>query len=237
MSTSPTTVKATKIEVAHALEASIPAPSSRSTKATPGTIVTSPSAASSSTSSPHIILGAGTISRLPGELDRLGLSAPLIVSSPSRIALSLRIQGLIPDTDSRILDSAIANVPAHVVEDAVSRICGRDCVVSIGGGSAVSLAKAISIRKMIPHICIPTTYSGSEMTPSLGHTKHRGDKTFASGDPKTLPTVIIYDEDLTASPSTRISAVSGSNLPLESHSRRSSTNDDSQWSYIHLPGV
>lgn len=79
------------------------------------------------------------------------------------MATARHIQTLIPNLDSLILDSAVVNVKAQLVDDAVERVTDRDCVISVGGASAVGLARAVSIRKSIPHICIPTTYSGSEV--------------------------------------------------------------------------
>jgi hypothetical protein len=70
-----------------------------------------------------------------------------------------------------------------------------DCVISIGGGSGIRLREAISIRSGAPHICIPTTYSGSEMTPILGEMQN-SHKTTRS-DPKILPSVVINDIDFT----------------------------------------
>ncbi|PHH71289.1 hypothetical protein CDD83_5228 [Cordyceps sp. RAO-2017] len=192
--------------------------------------------------------------------------APLIVSSPSRIALARRIQALIPNLDSRILDSAVVNVPARVVDDALDRISGRDVVISVGGASAVGLAKAIGCRKGIPHICIPTTYSGSEMMPLLldasparhsssssssnsGHSRrhpHASSRRKPTGntstvrDPKVLPSVIIYDEELTMSAPRRFSAPSDTAAMARSSEFRacpSKSDDTAQWSYIHLPGV
>ncbi|OAA82317.1 maleylacetate reductase [Akanthomyces lecanii RCEF 1005] len=122
-----------------------------------------PPSPSSAAPSSRIVYGPGTIVRLPTELGRLGLSSPLIVVSPSRMATARHIQNLIPNFDSQILDSAVVNVKAQIVDDAVERVTERDCVISVGGASAVGLARAVSIRKSIPHICIPTTYSGSEV--------------------------------------------------------------------------
>ncbi|RCI13483.1 hypothetical protein L249_5540 [Ophiocordyceps polyrhachis-furcata BCC 54312] len=116
---------------------------------------------------PRVVYGPGAVTRLAQELGRLHASSPLIVSSPSRIRLARRIQTLIPNLDSRILDSTVVSVPAAAVDDALDRITDRDAVVSVGGASAVGLASAIGLRKIIPHICIPTTYSGSEMMPPL----------------------------------------------------------------------
>ncbi|KAG6104978.1 hypothetical protein E4U31_001661 [Claviceps sp. LM219 group G6] len=228
---------------------------------------------------PRIVYGRGKILCLPTELARLCVSAPLIVSSPSRIPLARRIQAIIPNPNSRILDSAVVNVPAHVVDDAVSRIDDRDVVISVGGASAVGLAGAIGCRKNIPHICVPTTYSGSEMMPLLldacparhstttqstgqnishssshsgsrsekPHRRHRemgslsrssrkGSRTTSFRDPRVLPSVIIYDEDLTTSIPRRLSAPSNETAMARSAEIREQ-DGTSQWSYIQLPGV
>ncbi|KAK2608544.1 hypothetical protein QQS21_002890 [Conoideocrella luteorostrata] len=220
---------------------------------------------------PRIVYGSGTLTRLSTELGRLCVSSPLIVSSPSRISLARRIQSLIPNLNSRILDSAVVNVPARVVDDAVSRIDDRDVVISVGGASAVGLAKAIGCRKKIPHVCIPTMYSGSEMMPLLLNAcparhsstrrasssdknksdKHRrrhcegeppsrsgrqGPHTTTFRDPKVLPAVVIYDEDLTMSSPRRFSAPSDAVAMARSTELRN-YDETTEWSYIHLPGV
>ncbi|OAA73377.1 maleylacetate reductase [Cordyceps fumosorosea ARSEF 2679] len=125
----------------------------------------SPSSKPQTTSTPpsRIVYGPGAINHLPNELGRLRLTSPLMVVSPSRMATARHIQALIPNLNTHILDSAVVNVRAQLVDDAVERVKDRDCVISVGGSSAVGLARAVSIRKGIPHICIPTTYSGSEV--------------------------------------------------------------------------
>src|SRR5690606_2999537 len=54
---------------------------------------------------------------------------------------------------------------------AVAEEAGADCVVAIGGGSAIGVAKAVAVRTGIRQVAVPTTYSGSEMTPVLGETE------------------------------------------------------------------
>ncbi|KAI6781305.1 alcohol dehydrogenase [Emericellopsis cladophorae] len=194
---------------------------------------------SAATASPKVVFGAGAISRLPTELGSLRLNAPLVVSSPSRISLARKVQSLIPNLDSRILDAALVNVPQKVVDDAVARISGRDSVISVGGGSAVALAISISQKKGIPHICIPTTYSGSEM-PLAGDSRRRsfeGRRTRGSSSVGRVhsgrPTIIIYDEDLTNTGTTMTFTA-----PSEAHvDLRQQSEDDSNWSYLHLAGV
>ncbi|OAA36809.1 Alcohol dehydrogenase, iron-type [Metarhizium rileyi] len=244
-------------------------PSSRSSRSSSSKSAR-PEGSRSGPPSPRVVYGRGTIERLAAELARLGASSPLIVSSPSRVALARHIQSLIPNLNSRILDSAVVNVPARVIDDAVSRIDDRDVVISVGGASAVGLAKAIGCRKRIPHVCIPTTYSGSEMMPLLldAHparhknsrdvggsggnksSRHhcrdyeygscscrsRGSHTTSFRDPRVLPSVIIYDEDLAMSLPERISAPSGE-LPVADSTELLEEDETAQWSYIHLPGV
>lgn len=201
-----------------------------------------------SPASPRVVYGPGAVARLPAELGRLHVSAPLIVASPSRVPLARRIQALLPNLDARILDSA-----AVAVDGARDRFAaGRDVVVSVGGASAVGLARAVARRKGIPHVCVPTTYSGSEaMPPRRGAGRGHGraaSRSKASGnrgtarDPRILPAVVIYDEELTTSVPKRFSAPSDAAAmarSAESRACRSSKGDDdaAQWSYIHLPGV
>ena len=67
---------------------------------------------------------------------------------------------------------AVMHTPTAVTLEAMAYLqdVSTDCIVSIGGGSVIGLGKALSIRTGLPHLCIPTTYSGSEMTPILGET-------------------------------------------------------------------
>ncbi|RGP71629.1 maleylacetate reductase [Fusarium longipes] len=174
---------------------------------------------------PRVVVGPDTIHRLPSELARLHLSSPLIVSSPSRLNLARKIQAIIPNLDSRVLSSAVATLPSHV--------SSRDCVVSVGGGSAVTLARAVGLRNGIPHICIPTTYSGSELHPGAGRNKSTTEE-----EAKTLPAVIIYDDNLTMSSPTRFSAPSDDKV-MEDFARadQAPKSEDAGWSYLHIPGV
>lgn len=217
--------------------------------------------------SPKVVYGGSTVSRLPTELGRLHLVCPLIVSSPSCINLARRIQGLIPNLDSRLLNALVVNSPQHVTDDAVFRITGGDCVISVGSTLAVALASSITAHKDIPHICIPTTYSGSEhmtqaYTRRLERMESRGKRcTNSSKSPqkspesdkspssstdgnsrqrsmKPRPTVIIYDENLTATDTlTHISAPNDGELLAKSHDCSSKDNENAQWSYLHLHHV
>jgi diphthamide biosynthesis protein 2 len=112
---------------------------------------------------------------------------------------------------SGVVDKAVVHVPVALTEDSVSltKAYGADSIISVGGGSAVGLGKAICYRMELPHICIPTTYSGSEMTAILGELKDG--KKVAVTDPKILPSTVIYDVGLTLQLPRTLTAVSSLN--------------------------
>ncbi|MCJ1486062.1 hypothetical protein MMC06_006238 [Schaereria dolodes] len=82
--------------------------------------------------------------------------------------------------------------------DAVSKDSSIDTLISIGGGSPIDSAKAISYRlheksgKFLYHIAIPTTLSAAECTFNAGYTRDDGIKV-GCADPALAPHVIIYD--------------------------------------------
>ncbi|KAK4966014.1 hypothetical protein LTR28_003358, partial [Elasticomyces elasticus] len=73
-----------------------------------------------------------------------------------------------------------------------------DTIISVGGGSPIDSAKAISYRlneksgKFLFHIAIPTTLSAAECTLNAGYTNKDGMKTGVAS-PELAPHVIIYD--------------------------------------------
>jgi maleylacetate reductase len=89
------------------------------------------------------------------------------------------------------------HVPVEVVASARRLVCtaGVDLCVAVGGGSAIGLAKAIALDTHLPILCVPTTYSGSEMTPVWGVTEDGAKRT--GRDLAVLPRTVIYDPELT----------------------------------------
>jgi maleylacetate reductase len=107
-----------------------------------------------------------------------------------------------------------------------SRRDAIDLVVSFGGGSCADLGKAVCYfleqeagmpgsshldRPLVPHLSIPTTYSGAELTPFFGMTDPATRQKQGAGGPTSAPVVAIYDPLLTLSTPARVSAETGMN--------------------------
>jgi alcohol dehydrogenase class IV len=84
-----------------------------------------------------------------------------------------------------------------------------ELLISIGGGSVVGTAKAVAVQARIPILAVPTTYAGSEMTPTWGVTETGRKRTARSAD--ALPCSVVYDPALTVSLPVGVTAASGMN--------------------------
>ena len=115
------------------------------------------------------------------------------------------------DLGVHLSTDAVMHTPAEVTERVMEKLaaCNADCIVALGGGSTIGLAKALALRTDLPQIVLPTTYAGSEATPVLGETREGQKTTIRSM--KVLPEVIVYDVELTYGLPPAISLVSGIN--------------------------
>lgn len=166
----------------------------------------------------RVVFGKGTLEKLGDELSRLKLTAPVLLSTPEQISQAESLKAHISGNAAGFFSEATMHTPTNVTEKALTYVksVNADSIISIGGGSTIGLGKAISIRTGLPHICIPTTYAGSEMTPILGETADGVKKT--RSDPKILPGTVIYDVDLTMTLPAGMSATSGVNAIAHSGS-------------------
>ncbi len=106
-----------------------------------------------------------------------------------------------------------------------------DALIGMGGGSPIGMAKAVSNaleekrtgqparaafptdQPLVPVVAIPTTYAGSEMTPTYGITYSNDGSTrkITETDPKITPKLVIYDPLLTLNLSSAMTASTGIN--------------------------
>lgn len=158
----------------------------------------------------RVVFGAGRVHDVPVELTSIGVGRVLLVATRSaKPAADELADALGPAVVARIHE-----VVQHVPERDVSAALGLaaetspDGVVTIGGGSAIGLGKAVAVEAGLPLLAVPTTYSGSEATPVYGVT---GEHKRTTRDPRALPRVVVYDPGLTTSMPPHVTATSGLN--------------------------
>ena len=178
----------------------------------------------------QIVFGVGAIDGLPALVRLTGARKVLLVTTEGRLVSpdGQRVAASL----GRSLVSTFAGVQSHVpiplVRDAVlqARRDGIDLVVSFGGGSCADLGKAVCFfleqeagmpgsshldRPLVPHLSIPTTYSGAELTPFFGMTDPATGQKQGAGGPTSAPVLAVYDAALTLSTPARVSAETGMN--------------------------
>lgn len=151
---------------------------------------------------PELIYVRQGISRLAERLTALGARRILVLSSPTRRFVDPIVEALHvvePQAITAVFDGARVHVPAEVVDAATRALeeARADTLVSVGGGSAIGLGKAIRLTHQLRFAVVPTTYSGSEMTCMWGIT--RANEKTTGRDPRVRPDLVLYDATLTAS--------------------------------------
>ncbi len=150
------------------------------------------------TPAPRTVFGTGTLARVGDELRRMGGHRALVLSTPGQRGLAQRVAGVLGEAAVGIFDGAAPHTPVEATQAALARLgeLDADSVVSVGGGSTIGLGKALAARTGLPHLVVPTTYAGSEVTSLLGETAN-GEKVTRTG-PEILPRVVVYDVALTS---------------------------------------
>ncbi len=178
----------------------------------------------------QIVFGVGALDGLPAHVRAIGARRAMLVTTAGRRASAdgERLVGLLGRSLSSTFAEVESHVPVPLVQQAVlqARRDGVDLVVSFGGGSCADLAKAVCFfleqeagmpgsshldRPLVPHLSIPTTYSGAELTPFFGMTDPATRQKQGAGGPTSGPVVALYDPALTLSTPGRVSAETGMN--------------------------
>ncbi len=158
-----------------------------------------------------IIFGPGALSAVAEEIDAIGGSKALVLSTAFQEGDAEALAARLGERAAGVFARAAMHTPVEVTEAAMRAYTevGADCVVALGGGSTIGLGKAIALRTDCPQIVVATTYAGSEVTPILGQTEG-GRKTTLRSD-MVLPEVVIYDPELTLGLPVAMSVTSGLN--------------------------
>jgi len=144
----------------------------------------------------RVVFGVGRLADVAAETDRLGACRVMVVAdehAPNQATL----MALLGDRVALRWQEIAQHVPVELADRAVraAQTADVDAVVSLGGGSATGLAKAIALTAGTPIVAIPTTYAGSELTPVYGMTG--GNRKRTGTDERVRPKVVVYDPELT----------------------------------------
>lgn len=159
----------------------------------------------------RVVFGPGALASLADEIDRLGCKRALVLGTPDRAAVARDVAASLGPRACGVSATARVHVPTSVADAAIAtaRELRADCTIGFGGGSTIGLGKAIALELGLPQIAVPTTYSGSEMTPVWGMTT---DGTKRTGrDVRVMPRAVLYDPALTLELDARTTAASGLN--------------------------
>jgi 4-hydroxybutyrate dehydrogenase len=170
----------------------------------------------------------GALSLLPAELQRLGVTRPLIVTDPGVAACGIlaRVQAaLVPAFPSHeVYDRAPRHPDQPSVRDALELYRARGCdgLVAVGGGAAIDLAKGVALLAthpgtladyaahdggserirpgVAPLVAVPTTAgTGSEVGRGAGIAVEPGGEKLVLLSVNLVPPAAIYDPELTLS--------------------------------------
>jgi maleylacetate reductase len=178
----------------------------------------------------QIVFGVGAVGKLSELLRTIGARRVLLVTTEGRAASEegARVARAIGSHLASTFAGVQSHVPTPIVQEALlqARADATDAVVSFGGGSCADLGKAVCFfteqesgipstawvdRPALPHVSIPTTYSGAELTPFFGMTDPATHVKSGGGGPTCAPIAAVYDPELTLSTPVRVSAETGLN--------------------------
>ena len=182
------------------------------------------------------LYGAGAVAELPGQLLRLGIRRPLVVTDPGLLPTTAfqRLQSVL-GADSQGRDWFLyAGVHPNPVESDVTesadayRANGCDAVIAFGGGSPLDAGKAARLlvknpalklsefdyaadwSGLAPLICLPTTAgTGSEVGRSSVVTLAATNRKKVVFHPELLARLVILDAELTRDLPPKLTAATG----------------------------
>jgi len=182
----------------------------------------------------QIHFGAGSINSLPEIIAQTGGIKPLLVLDPGLVKAGLDTNIRTPLNNAGIdyiVYDRIDPEPGLRLADTgteLARTNNCDCVIGVGGGSAIDVAKAISIlltngghavdylglgkisKPGVPKIMVPTSAgTGAEVTfTAVFINEETGSKGGMNGDP-LYPDVALLDPELTLSLPPQVTATTG----------------------------
>jgi len=146
---------------------------------------------------PRVVYGERVaVTELVAELDQLAAERVLVIGSARELSARSAVLKPIGDRIVGEFSNVRRHVPHAIAQAATSRALDleADCLLSIGGGSAVGTAKAVALETGLPIVGVPTTYAGSDFTPIYGITDDSVKRTGRSN--QVLPRTVLLDPTL-----------------------------------------
>ncbi len=168
-----------------------------------------------------VIFGAGALSRVPQEIDRLSKERAFILTGKTlatKTDLVRKLETLLEDRWVGTYSGCQQHVPSHTVDEAVvrAREAQADLLISFGGGSPIDAAKIVALQLLgdqpqeaIPQIAISTTLSAGEFTPFVGITDEKTRVKSVRADPRIMPKIVVLDPEVTVATPTQLWITTG----------------------------
>lgn len=180
--------------------------------------------------------GAGAISAIADEVNARGFSKVFVVTDPDLVKFNVtsKVTDVLKNADIayEVFSDVKPNPTIENVQNGVAAFkqFAADCIVAVGGGSAMDTAKAIGIiitnpefedvrslegvaptkNKCVPIIAVPTTAgTAAEVTINYVITDVEKKRKFVCVDVHDIPVVAIVDPDMMASMPAALTAATG----------------------------
>lgn len=182
----------------------------------------------------NIIVGRGTLEKLPEMAKKLGGTHAMVISGPTlnRLGLVDKLISYLKEVGIKVdcFTETEANPSVKTVEKATKQFkaSGADFIVAFGGGSPMDVAKAVAVvakyggniteyegahkvpGAVIPMIAIPTTAgTGSEVTAFSVITDHSRNYKLTVFSYELIPAYAILDADLLMTAPASVAAACG----------------------------
>jgi len=170
-----------------------------------------------------VTFGSGKLVELREEISRCGFKRVALITSKDLVELKLAEKAVVATEQggakTLVFSRVASNPTTKLVAEGVKELglLDPDCLVGLGGGSAIDLAKGIGIclshrtqdikafqhkrnikRRSTPVICIPTTSgTGSEVNYWAVISDPETNEKLSIGDPRMAPHMAIVDPELT----------------------------------------
>ena len=180
--------------------------------------------------------GAGAINAIPDEIRSRAFNKAFVVTDPDllKFAVTDKVLDVLKNAgiEYAVFSDVKANPTIENVQNGVKAFkeCSADCIVAVGGGSAMDTAKAIGIiitnpefedvrslegvaptkNKCVPIIAVPTTAgTAAEVTINYVITDVEKKRKFVCVDVHDIPVVAVVDPDMMASMPAALTAATG----------------------------